>query len=115
MEIAGRNSGWHSGNLGVITPSVIVITIISFFLNSFEHNVYVVHAFAGIRACVVVLILDTVIRMIRKSVKDMRKALIFMGILAGALSSEISPAILVVIASIAGSLFYAGVSGEREG
>ena len=42
----------------------------------------------------------------------MRRALIFTGILAGALSSEISPAILVVIASIAG-YFYAGVSGER--
>ena len=107
-------SGGIAATLGVITPSIIIITIISFFLNSFEHNVYVMHAFVGIRACVVVLILDTVIRMIRKSVKDTRQGLIFTGILLGALFSGVSPAVLVLVAAVAGYFFMPESLIKRE-
>ena len=75
---------------------------------------YVMHAFVGIRACVVVLILDTVIRMIRKSVKDTRKGLIFTGILLGTLFSGVSPAVLVLVAAVAGYFFMPESLIKRE-
>ena len=88
--------------LGVITPSMIIITVIALFLTQFEENPYVIHAFAGIRACVCVLILDAVVKLGKKSIKDKRTLAIFIGILLIALFSPFSPVFSVVLAGIAG-------------
>ena len=88
--------------LGVITPSMIIITVIALFLTQFEENPYVIHAFAGIRACVCVLILDAVMKLGKKSIKDKRTLAIFIGILLIALFSPFSPIFSVVLAGIAG-------------
>lgn len=61
--------------LGTIFPSMVIISIIALFLTQFENNPIVVHAFAGIRACVCILILDAVIKLGKKSVKDKRHVL----------------------------------------
>ena len=82
--------------LGVITPSMIIITVIALFLTQFEENPYVIHAFAGIRACVCVLKLG------KKSIKDKRTLAIFIGILLIALFAPFSPVFSVVLAGIAG-------------
>lgn len=88
--------------LGVITPSMIIITVIALFLSQFEENPYVAHAFAGIRACVCVLILDAVIKLAKKSVKDQRTLLIFLAILLVSLFAPVSPVISVLAAGAAG-------------
>lgn len=88
--------------LGVITPSMIIITIIALFLSHFEENPYVIHAFAGIRACVCVLILDAVLKLGKKSVKDKRTTLIFIVILLVALFAPVSPVFSVILAGAAG-------------
>ncbi len=88
--------------LGVITPSMIIITVIALFLSQFEENPYVAHAFAGIRACVCVLILDAVIKLGKKSVKDQRTLLIFLAILVISLFAPVSPVISVLAAGAAG-------------
>ena len=88
--------------IGVITPSMIIITVIALFLSQFEENPYVAHAFAGIRACVCVLILDAVIKLGKKSVKDQRTLLIFLAILLISLFAPVSPVISVLAAGAAG-------------
>ncbi len=88
--------------IGVITPSMIIITVIALFLSQFEENPYVAHAFAGIRACVCVLILDAVIKLGKKSVKDQRTLLIFLAILLLSLFAPVSPVISVLAAGAAG-------------
>ncbi len=88
--------------LGVITPSMIIITAIALCLSQFEENPYVAHAFAGIRACVCVLILDAVIKLGKKSVKDQRTLLIFLAILLISLFAPVSPVISVLAAGAAG-------------
>ena len=45
-------SGGLAATLGVITPSMLIITAIAIFLSSFAANPFVIHAFAGIRVCV---------------------------------------------------------------
>lgn len=77
--------------IGVITPSMIIITVIAMFLTQFEENPYVAHAFTGIRACVCILILDAVIKLGRKSVKDKRTLFIFLAILLISLFAPVSP------------------------
>jgi chromate transporter len=66
------------------------------------------HAFAGIRVCVTVLILDSVVRLGKRSVVDLRCALVFLVILALSLLTSISPALLVILSGIAGFLLYPG-------
>ena len=95
-------AGGISATLGVITPSVIIITFIAMFLTHFQDTPLLTHAFAGIRACVCVLILDTVIKLGKKSIIDKRTAFIFLVILFLSLFSPVSPAFSVILAGIAG-------------
>ena len=54
---------------GVVFPSLVIITIIAAFLSNFQDNLYVQHAFAGIRVAVCVLVTDTVVKLAKKSIK----------------------------------------------
>ncbi|MDR1619977.1 MAG: chromate transporter [Clostridiales bacterium] len=54
--------------IGVITPSIIIITIIAATLQNFMHIAAVAHAFAGIRVAVAALIVSAVIKLIKSNV-----------------------------------------------
>ena len=102
--------------IGVITPSMIIITVIAMFLTQFEENPYVAHAFTGIRACVCILILDAVIKLGRKSVKDKRTLFIFLAILLISLFAPVSPVFSVIAAGIAGFFLMPSVKkAKKEG
>ena len=47
--------------LGVVMPSFIIISILSFFIEAFKTNLYVSYAFWGVRAAVMALILSALI------------------------------------------------------
>ena len=88
--------------LGVVSPSVIIITIISIFLQNFADLSVVKHAFNGIRAAVCVLIMDSVIKLGKKSIRDLWGWIIFLCVLMVSLLSGISPVLLVVLSGVAG-------------
>ena len=90
--------------LGVVTPSLVVITIIAAFLTNFAELAVVRHAFNGIRAAVCVLIFDSVWKLGKKSVKDKWCWIIFLLVLALSLFTGISPILLVVMAGVYGYL-----------
>ena len=52
--------------LGVVFPSLVIITIIAAFIQNFADLAVVKNAFAGIRVCVCVLILNAVIKLLKK-------------------------------------------------
>ena len=56
--------------LGVTLPSVIIISIISLFFDAFKSLKYVAYAFNGIRAGIVILIYNAVIKLAKKNKKD---------------------------------------------
>ena len=62
--------------LGVIMPSLIIITVIAAVLSNFADIVWVQHAFAGIRIAVSALIASTVWKLFRKNVNSWLKAAI---------------------------------------
>ena len=64
-------------SLGFISPSILIITLIAAFLESFASNVYVAHALAGIRVCVCVLILNSVLALGKKAIKNKLSWVIF--------------------------------------
>jgi len=89
--------------LGVISPSIIIITIIANMLSVFSDNRYVTSAFKGISIAVCALVFTTVVGMIKKNVKNIFSVIlaVFAFVAIGILN--LSP-IIVVIAVLAASL-----------
>lgn len=88
--------------LGIVFPSLIIITALAGVINSFSHLAWVQHAFAGIRVCVCVLIFNAVVKLFKGSVKDWAAGLIFLAVLAAALLTDLSPVIFVAAGRGAG-------------
>ena len=63
--------------LGMILPSLLVIMIIAAVLKQYMHNRYVAYALAGVRICVVALIVDVVYELWRKNIKQIYDAVVF--------------------------------------
>ena len=105
--------------LGVISPSVVLITLIAALISNFFENEYVAHALGGIRAVVCALIAQAVIKMTKAGVKDWVGAVIFVVTLAVLLVFSISPIIVVACAIALGLVIeaakgYAAKKGARK-
>ena len=94
--------GGIAATLGIVFPSLVIITALAGVINSFSHLTWVQHAFAGIRVCVCVLIFNAVVKLLKGSVKDWPAALIFAAVLAAALLTDLSPVIFVAGAAALG-------------
>lgn len=64
--------------LGVVFPSVVIITIIAAFLENFLDYQFVQYALNGIRICVCVLVFDAVLTLFKKAVIDIPAGVIFL-------------------------------------
>ena len=94
--------GGIMSTLGVVFPSVVIISILAGLITNFSHLVWVQNAFAGIQVCVCVLIFNAVVKLLKKSVVDKRTAGIFPVVLAGGVFLDISPAWFVIAAAVVG-------------
>ena len=95
-------AGGITATLGVVFPSVVIISILAGLISNFADLVWVKNAFAGIRVCVCVLILNAVLKLLKKSVVDKRTAAIFALVLLGGVFLKVSPVWFVVAAAAAG-------------
>ena len=94
--------GGIAATLGIVFPSLVIITALAGVINSVSHLAWVQHAFAGIRVCVCVLIFNAVVKLLKGSVKDWPAALIFAAVLAAALLTDLSPVVFVAAAAALG-------------
>ena len=90
--------------LGVVFPSLMIISVIAAFISSFADMAIVQNAFAGIRACVCVLIFNAVCKLWKKSVVDRATLVIFLCVFLGSMIFDITPIILVLLSAAAGLL-----------
>ena len=88
--------------LGVVFPSLIIISLLAGVIEAFSHIELVQHAFGGIRVCVCVLILNAVVKLLKKAVVDLPTGIIFALVAVGSYFLPISPVIFVLIAAVAG-------------
>lgn len=88
--------------LGVVFPSLVIITVIAAFLRNFADLPVVAHAFAGIRACVCVLIFNAVLKLKKSSVIDLPTTVIFLLTFLLSALWGVSPAIIVLVAGVVG-------------
>lgn len=94
--------GAAASTLGVVFPSLVIITVIAAVLRGFADLPAVRNAFAGIRVCVCVLILNAVVKLWKKAVMDVPTGIIFFAVLALAVCTKLSPVVFVVAAALAG-------------
>ena len=118
----GRSQAGIAGGviatLGLVFPSLVIIMVIAAFLQNFMHLEFVIHAFNGVRAGVVALILSSVIKLFKNAVMDWSTRVIYavvlilagygalfslpQGALGAALGVLSSPVFLVIAAGAAG-------------
>ena len=123
--------GGICATLGVVFPSIVIIMVIAAFLQNFAHMPVVIHAFAGVRACVCALILSSVIKLAKKALVDAPCVVIFCVILVlaavgnfvtfdaatalgAALNFLLSPVVLVVAAGVAGLCIRSAKGGLKK-
>ena len=97
-------AGGIVATLGLVSPSLVIISILAGLITNFAHLAWVKNAFAGIQVCVCVLIFNSVVKLLKKSVVDKRTAGIFVLVLAGGLLLNLSPVWFVIAAALAGVL-----------
>ncbi len=93
--------------MGFLTGPLVIITLIAAFLQNFAQYPVVQHAFAGIRVCVCVLIVQAVLRLWKKSVVDGAALAIYLIVFALNAFSPLLPvkipaAVLVILAGCVG-------------
>lgn len=97
-------------SVAVLLPSMVIITIIGYFINKFMENDYIRWAFLGIRAAVAALILNAVLKLAKPVEKNLFSFLVFACALTLALLSsfrviQLDVVFIILAAALAGILF----------
>ena len=123
-------AGGVTATVGLVFPSLVIIMVIAAFLQNFMHLEFVIHAFNGVRAGVVALILSSVIKLFKNSVIDWPTRVIYAvvlvlagygtffqlprGALGAVLGVAASPVFLVIAAGAAGLCVRAVKGGLKK-
>jgi len=92
--------------LGVISPSIIIIMIIAKFYSKFSDISLVQGAFQGIKLAVVALLISTIVKMVKKYVKDVTGVILVLITLISLMFFNVSPIIIIVVGAIVSILIY---------
>lgn len=91
--------------LSVVTPSIVIISLIASILTTYSSLAIVQHALAGIRVAVCVLVLKAVIKLWKNGIKDAYGIIIFAIVLAAVSFTSISTVIIVILSAVAGLIY----------
>ena len=105
--------GGTVATLGVICPSVIIITVIAAFLNAFAHLSIVNYAFAGIRVAVAVLIINAIKNLWKTGIKDIAGLIVFLLTFAIMIFTNVS-VVYIIIAAILFGIVYKKIKGGKN-
>ena len=109
-------SGAIFATLGIVSPSLVIITVIAALLSNFAHIAAVQNAFAGIRVAVCVLILNSIVKLWKKSVADKLTLGVFIAVFLGSvLLSHVSPVMFIVAAAVLGIVVRVWLRTGKEG
>jgi len=99
---AGGGKGAVASALGVISPSIILITLIATLLSGFQDIPAVRHALNGIRIGVCVLMVATIVQLGRNAIKSVTGAVICVAAFTMSYVLGINIALLVVLSAVTG-------------
>ena len=99
--------------IGVVFPSVVIISLLATVIETFSHLAWVQHAFGGIRICVCVLIANAVVKLYKKAVVDKLTLGIFLAVALASYFLEVSPVLFVILAAATG-IFLQSKGGTEK-
>jgi len=112
-------AGSALATLGVVVPSLIILYVISLFLDAFLQNRYVAYAFTGIKCGVAFLILRAGIDLLKKLEKRVVPRITFgivfvLMIVFDLLSISFSSIWFILMGGVLGIVLYAVFSPKKE-
>ncbi|MGN0412283.1 MAG: chromate transporter [Lachnospiraceae bacterium] len=108
---AGIMGGIFS-TLGIVTPSLVIITLVAACLEQFMDNIWLQHALMGVRGIVCALMLNTVLNLAKKSLTGLFSYVICIVVFLVALFTGI-PTILIVFVTALLGIFLEMFSGKK--
>lgn len=100
--------------LGMVTPSIVIMSILAFLINKGIELKGVAHAFAGIRIVAIALILNTVMIMWKHSLKEKFSYIILAMVICLSIFLKVSPVWIVLISALFGTVYSVYVKGRVE-
>lgn len=94
---------------GVVTPSIIIITIIAYFLEAFSEIIWVQKALAGINVAVAALLTSILFKFIKNSVKSWKNILGIILVIFSFISLvvlKVPSPIVIILGALIGILSY---------
>ena len=105
--------GGIAATMGMIAPSLVIITMIAMFLSRYMNHPLITYALNGIRGAVCALMLNTVVQLAKKSLVDWKCVVISSIVFLLALLTEVPTIVLVIVAGVAGVLIWK-LEGRRS-
>lgn len=112
-KVAGT-FGSACATFGVVLPSFIIISVLSYFITQFKNNPYVAYAFSGIRIGVVVLVANAVIKLSKKLQKTRFNYIFIIGVFILSAVFDIDTVLLLLASALCGILYHL-YRAKREG
>lgn len=88
--------------LGMVTPSLLIITTIALFLEQFMDNKWLGHALMGVRAVVCALMLNTVVTLAKKSLVSPFCVVVCVVVFVLAMFTQVPTILLVILSAVLG-------------
>jgi len=98
--------GAFAGTLGVVLPSFLVVLIIASVFPQVQHNPVVQAAFRGLKPAVLGLIVVAALSVSKVAVTGIRSALVALLVVFGVTVFKVNPILALIIAGVAGALFF---------
>ncbi|MGL6063619.1 MAG: chromate transporter [Fusobacteriaceae bacterium] len=93
--------------IGVVLPSIIVMSILIKFIKMFKESKYVEKAFIGLRPTVIGLILGAAFSLMKPDIFiDYYSYIIFLGVLIAILKYKVGVVKIIIVSAILGILLY---------
>ena len=88
--------------VGVVTPSVIIITALASVLGLIADNQIAAHAFSGISVAVCALIVHAILKLVKTGIKDALTVTLAVAAFCASAIFELSPIIIIIVSAVFG-------------
>lgn len=105
-------SGAVAATLGIVTPSIIIITIIAEFISNFESFESVKKALAGINVVVAALLTYSAIKLGKKTLKKWYSVIFYLTAFTSVYFFNLHTSIVILGSALAGCIIY--LSGRNK-
>ena len=91
--------------LGVVLPSFLIITALTFFLNEFSDNPWYQAAFTGIQACVTILIINAFVKLAKQVEKTWFSIVLLIAAFVVAVFTDFDVIFIILIGGVLGVVY----------